>query len=614
MSFWKNDEDPPVKQTQVAISSTNGLSYQGGQRVDFTIPSNIELFDGRSCYINMDVDLAFPAGAVPTRLQLDSTLGGQSLIKNIRIYENGGSGKLLEEISDYNTKVSVQYSYDTDESLRNIRAMQEGCLTHTPDNRGTLGTSRSNLINTKYNPYYKAKTAAVENVDFDDTDLLTTKVCLPIHSGIFSDSIQAFPNFLFQNGLRIELDLEVPERVIKQLDSVNRNRRVAQNPVFYGADTAGADWTNTNMQTQTLLFNNQNNMTEVGNCPFVVGEHINFCQIDDQTIISNIQDNAGPNPFEHPIIASIDTVASAAPHAGLTLVRLNLDKPYRNPVGGGVSVSVTGAGLGPAVANNFVAYSTAIDNGTPNIAQITSYNATFTVSNCELVVQSLQLDGSEKNKMLSNMREGGAMELDLLSCTNYKHSLASTNRQATINLPLSNTRAKSMLVVPTDSGTYNSAQLIGGLTTYVEEQGIAGAGNLVADVILQSNRTGYTGIIDYLTSYQWNIDDKLTPSRPVSVAKINQGRSISAQQITELDKALNQARIVPRSFHHFNRNFVIGRGYAASDGVADLRNRTNQLQLSYNETVAPTKEKLLNCFVFHIRRVVVKGDNVDVLL
>ena len=25
MSFWRNDEDPPVKQTQVAITSTNGL-------------------------------------------------------------------------------------------------------------------------------------------------------------------------------------------------------------------------------------------------------------------------------------------------------------------------------------------------------------------------------------------------------------------------------------------------------------------------------------------------------------------------------------------------------------------------------------------------------------
>ena len=157
MSFWRNDEDPPVKQTQVAISSTNGLSYQGGQRIDFKIPNNIELFDGRNCYVNLDVKLSFPAGAVPTRLQLDSTLGGQSLIKNIRIFENGGSGKLLEEISDYNTKVSVQYSYNTDESLRNIRALQEGCLTHTPDNRGTLGTSRSNLINTKYNPYYKSK-------------------------------------------------------------------------------------------------------------------------------------------------------------------------------------------------------------------------------------------------------------------------------------------------------------------------------------------------------------------------------------------------------------------------------------------------------------------------
>jgi hypothetical protein len=135
---------------------------------------------------------------------------------------------------------------------------------------------------------------------------------------------------------------------------------------------------------------------------------------------------------------------------------------------------------------------------------------------------------------------------------------------------------------------------------------------------LQSCRTGLVGVIDNLTSYQWVIDDKLTPSRPVVVSKINGGKSISAQHLIELEKGLNQSRIVARSFCDYNRNFVISRGYAINNGVANLNNKTNQLQLLYNEsTVAgvdepPLHNKLLMCFVYHLRRISIKGDSVTV--
>ena len=65
----------------------------------------------------------------------------------------------------------------------------------------------------------------------------------------------------------------------------------------------------------------------------------------------------------------------------------------------------------------------------------------------------------------------------------------------------------------------------------------------------------------------------------------------------ELDKFLNQSRIVPRSFQEYNRNFVIPRSYVLQDGVMDLRNMTNQLQLVYNESTAPTVNKMLMCFM-----------------
>ena len=610
MSYWNNGEEPPVKQTQTSIPSSNGLSYSGGQRIDLHIPPTIELFDGRASYLQFDVKLFFPtlpnpADLYPTRLQLDPKLGGQSLIKNIRIYENGGSGKLLEEISEYYSKVGVQYSYDTDDSLKNMRALKEGCLTHTPDNRGTLGTSISNLINTKYNPYHAPKTAdpSPPNEFFTENDLLNVKCCIPLHTGIFADTLQAFPNFLFENGLRVEIDLVEGSQVIKQLDSVNRWRRLAQNPVFWGINVNGDDWTANNTATDEIWLDTDNNMTSVGNCPFVVGERIGICDITDATNVANFQHQLAPNDDAYPVINQIETDQQ--------YVKITLDQQYRNPAG---SIDVTG-GANPANRRTFVLYSTTIDTEIPAVFDaLPSWDANFEVSNVELVLQNLELEPAQKSKMMTELREGGAMEFDCLSATNYKHSLVASNRQATINLPISNTRAKAMIVVPTDSTRYTSAQLIGGIGTYIEEQEDGDNPNQIFDYQLNSISSGYSGIIDNLTEYQFNIDDRLTPSRPVSVKKANLGRGVEAQHLNELDKALNVSRITPNSFADFNRNFIIGRAYALGDGVSNLQNRTNQLQLSYNEVTPPSKDKMLNCFVFHIRRIVVKNNNVDVLL
>ena len=203
------------------------------------------------------------------------------------------------------------------------------------------------------------------------------------------------------------------------------------------------------------------------------------------------------------------------------------------------------------------------------------------------------------------------MALDIMSCTNYKHSLLKENRQATINLPLSNTRAQSVIVVPTDAGVYSSAQLLGAIGPYIEEEKQT---RDVFDVMLRSNRSGLVGCIDGATEYIMNIDDELTPSRPVSVAKANKGLSISAQHLAELDKSLNQGGIVPRSFSEYNRNFCFGRAYSSGNGVMDLRNSTNQIQLSYNETTAPTVNKLLMCLVFHMRKIVVSQNSISVQL
>jgi len=608
-SYWRNDEKIKVSQTQVSIPSTNGRSYTGtagqsGRRVDFEIPPTVKFMDGKNSYLQFDVKVALPAGADPTRIHLDPFIGGQSVIKNLRIY-SGNRAVLLEEITEYNSKVQIQYSYDADDSMRKMRALKEGCLIDTVENRGTLGTSVSNNIDTRTNPYYKPVGTVPAARDWGTADdFLTAKLSLPIHAGLFADGGDKIFPVMLTNGLFIEVDLEDPARFLKQLDSVNRHRRMKQNPVFHGINAAGGALTIANATNRdTIFLAKSNNMISVENCPFVKGERIGIC--------------SATNPDSECALTTTDAGGQAYPKiTDITLdggyVKLTLEEFQNSDTGDGVA----------ATSNNFIVFSASIDkfrtqnddNTTVLIAKQTSYAATVQFSNMDMVIQQVGVDPRYEAGMMKKMRDGGSIEIDIPSVTNYKHSLLSSNRNATVNMQVSNTRAKSMIVMPSDAKVLDSADLIGGLPAcYAEEV-------TTMDGRLHSIRSGQVGIIDRLTQYQLLVDDKLVPSRPIVVSKINRGVSIAAQPLIELEKALTQAGIVPRSFVDYNRNFLIGRAYALNDGVANLNNKTNQLQLLFNEKdaagvdLAPTHNKLLYCFMFHLRRISIKGDSVMVTL
>ncbi len=608
-SYWRNDDKIKVSQTQVSVPSTNGLSYAGtagqsGRRVDFEIPSSVKFLDGKNSYLQFDVKVAAPAGGVPTRLHLDPFIGGQSVVKNIRIY-SGNRAVLIEEISDYNAKVQMQYSYDQDDSMRKLRALKEGSLISTVENRGTLGTSVSNNIDLSSNPYYKPVGTVPAGRDWGTADdFLTAKLSLPIHTGMFADGGNKIFPVLMTDGLFIEIDLEDPARYLKQLDSVNRHRRMKQNPIFHGVDKDGLALNINNATNRTEIFLGlQNNMKGVENCPFVKGERIGICKNDNpRTECALTVTSIGGQGY--PKITDIEVESGK--------VKITCEQFQNSDTGTGVE----------ATSNNFILFSAAIDTDRRQVADeanvlvaaTTSYPATTVISNAQIVCQQVGLDPQYEAGMMKRMRDGGSIEIDIPSVTNYKHSLLKTNRNATINLQVSNTRAKSMIIMPTDANTLTVADTMGGAKNAYEEE----TGSM--DGRLHSIRSGQVGIIDRLTSYQMVVDDKLVPSRPIVVSKINKGKSIAAQPLVELEKSLNAASITPRSFVDYNRNFLIGRAYALNDGVANLNNKSNQLQLFYGETDAagvdkpPAHDKLLFCYLFHIRRISIKGDSVTVTL
>jgi len=583
MSFWTSEEKIAIGQTKVSIPSENGLSYSAGQKIDITIPREIQFFQPKESYLSLDVEISLPSGRKPTRLSLDEYIGGQVLIKDIRVYTQGGT--LLEEIQGYNTAVSVMYDYDSNENIRNKRAMTEGTTSATSFYRGTDGGTQSDNVNHINSPYYVGVENATYSDPFDDDDYKKAKLLLPLHTGIFQND-KIFPNSM---GLRLEIVLEDNNIVFRQLDSVNKNNKLSLNPKFHSLNgsTAPSEWTS-GSDSNVFYVARDNQNIGVDNFPFVVGEAIKF--VNDTTA------NLSYNNASNMVIDTVEVIGTADDNKGL--IRVTLDDTYTN---NGSTVFPLDSASGECYI-----YSANFDNGS-SVGAL-SYNPTFTVSNVELIVQKLEMPDGYKNQMNQMMREGGSMVYDFLSYSNYRQTILASDTVANINLPLNFSRAKSILCVPTDSTVRTTAKVLSCEDAYEYN-------NESTDISSNANTRGsLVGIWDNLQNYQFNYNNRLQPSRKISCAKISAKDSIDQQPLVELEKALVQAGIQPRSFRAFQRNAVIGRALALQDGVYDCRGKSFSLQLEYTGSESPDFPKLFNNYVFHLRRLNITADGISVEL
>ena len=584
--YWSADDSMKVGETKVSIPSENGLEYDPSQKVQFFIPPTTKFMDGRETYLEFNVKLSLPSGGVPTRLQLDKC--SSTLIKNIRVYD-GTRGNLIEEISNYDSYVAVKYDYEKDASIENLRALREGCLVQTTDNRSDSGTTKNGLMNTTTNPYFK-RTSGNQNASLSDADFVTAKVCIPLHTGVFANSQTIFPLMLTQ-GLYMEIDLNEAENVIKQLDSVLRDRRTPANPFFHSINGSSTPNTWENGDDYDTFYvdtdNNLDGSDRVARFPFVVGETFKFCHNDNNGSSSGFTTTATINEIN----------LSTAANGGAGLIQIVLDSAVENN--------------GSDIGQDYVMYSTAV-------AEKSSYDASYKLSNVNLVVSQVHLDPAYENGMISKVREGGAIEFDIMSLTNYKHSILSSDRQTNMQIFANNSRAKSLLIVPQDNTVYTSAEKISGSGTYVIKGSNFSNTNEAtkddADTCLASNRSAYTGIIDDLSSIQYVIDGKRVPSREISTKKLATTNSLDAFHLYELEKCLDSAGITPKSFSAFMDNFVFGRSFSASaqNGAMDLRGRDLSVVLKYLNTTAPTKNKLFNSYIFHLRKLIIRDGSLEV--
>ena len=597
MSYWSSDDIVKVDETAVSIPAEQGLSYTVGatsRRVSFEIPKSVKFLSGKDSYLEWDMEINHPAVVADvgkTRLQLDPA-GGGMMCQNIRIYT--ADRVLLEEINEYNQLVAVRGDYDTDASRRGSRSLMEGGTVFNQQGGSTLGGSQGLYTDLHTNPWFKKISSAGPKTGYDvDTMSNVVHCCVPIHSGIFSGSI--YPNML--TGLYMEIDLMPAARIVKQLDSVVRNRRRNNNPVIHTLQLDNATEVVTlaaggGVRTiDAIFFDFNNNMDTLDNFPFVVGECVNFAP---RTVAAgadaNINGNGAPG-YAPATIARIEMASTLAAPA-VNRVKVTFVNTIDNLAAGG--------GRGASIGNGAAGVNEASVMFSVGVQEAASFPVTYTVKNLNLIAHQVGLDPAYEAGMLQKARSGGSIEFDIHSYTNYKNSLLASERQGTFLIHASNARAKAALIVPTDSTPYTEPQLVSSSTTYeVTSDGM--------DVVLNSARPGIAGCCDFLSSVQFQLDGKLVPSRPVSTKKIATRESIDAFHLFELEKTLDNSGITPHSFKAFMENFLIGRGFAVNNGVMDLRDKDFSVILDYSDQNAPTKPKMFSTFVHHIRRLEIKS-------
>jgi len=624
MSYWRSDNVVHIGEEQVEIPAERGLQYVVGEvsrKVVFKIPQSIGIFSGKDSYLSWDMKILNTNavvtqnvyGAGRTRLQLDPA-GGGMMVQNMRLMNNG---VVIEEINEYNQLVALKHDYDRDQALLQIKAKTEGGTIYNPATQGTLGSSKSEMADLHTNPWFKKPTAVAKTANYDaDADANLVKCCVPLLGGVFSGG--AFPLLLLENGLTIELDLAPAPRIVRQLDSVVRNRRRTLNPVFAGCDVLGGangldggTWTNTNgvalvagpgqREVREVFCTLDNSQLSLDRVPFVVGERIGFAKINDTAktdgttnvvqLSSTDGGGPGPNVMAGPVISAINTQVIG----GVTHIRLTLAADTFN--------TMTTAAGGDDIDNTFCVCSLAAETGLANTS--VSYPVSYQVDNLNLVVHKLELEQAQVQSMLSQARDGSAIEFDIMSLTNYKNSLLPSERQASFLINAKNSRAKSILTLPTDSSVYSSGNRISSATTYeATRNGM--------DTLLNSERSGISGCCDFLTEYQFQISGVNVPSRPVSTRKIATRNSIDGFYLFELEKGLANGGIDPRSFAKFLENFCIARSFGTFSGAQDLRNEDLTIVLRYGETTAPTKAKMFSSFVHHVRRIRMVGGFVEI--
>ena len=215
--------------------------------------------------------------------------------------------------------------------------------------------------------------------------------------------------------------------------------------------------------------------------------------------------------------------------------------------------------------------------------------ANFKMTNVEMICSTVQAGGKTISGLMNQMTNGGGIRIDYPSYNLYRQNLQAGIPRSELLIPATEQRAMSIVSEPmrsTDELFQDTLQPVG----------------------------------DNCDSYIWNIANRLTPNRRVSVERVMATSSLQELKwdsihLHETEKAIGRCDIVPRNLCENARLAVWSRELAKSGHSFNCNDNEIRLNVEYRSNtplVDNIINKLVDTWLYHIRTVTITPNSVAV--
>tara|TARA_R110002167_G_scaffold104110_2_gene268618 strand:- start:2150 stop:3814 length:1665 start_codon:yes stop_codon:yes gene_type:complete len=551
--FKANQPNAYIPSKSVSIKPEVVSDVGQNDQIRISIPSFVGFIDPNQTYLKFNLT----HNNVKGQLVPDPNAGGgHAVIRNI-LYRDGNNQATLEYNEDYNANYSLLKHYTETPSTIHKRELFNGVQNSNGDtpNQKTL--------------YYAQKSDPEAGKTATDPDTVVRSsnkptVMLPLNSGIWTQG-NVLP-VSAMNGLRIVIDTEDINRSHRYLDLTGElsERNNADGQVLLKtAKAVGDDKRTDGLASCALKLTAENN-------PFEIGDRLYIVDADGTSNEEILGDVVGFSETAGDLVVSYE------------------------------SDRVFGAGLAVIHAvDSLVFYKVADRQVARNVFNRSDSGRdarsgrvlapTYTLSDIELIVQSVQPPPSYVAGILKASASEKGVAMDIMTYELYRHNQANKLGLSQIQIPTLMKRAKSLFCQPLPTS----------------DAVARGLGN-----------SSLTGIVDSVKSYEWVWGTNHYPSRLVPLERYSQNvaggkeHRNEALHTSELQKAIVNVNLPVRNLQQIAKHFCIARGLTKYGQIMDLSTSTLSLRVDYS--AGASEDKLFNNYIYGLKRIVINKDGVSV--
>lgn len=527
----------PEAQVPYGDNQSDNVSKQ----MKFLVPQYLGYINPQQTFLKFDLRMTGRGMLKP-----DERCGAHSLIENIRI-QDGTSSATLEEIQNYNMLIAQKHSFTFNESISNKREDYEGQNRSTDHSKQLFHDTPSDW---NANPVTTNPTKR------------TVECMLPLDTGILSSN-KIFPVVATQ-GLRLTLDLDNVRNACVINGSADNDAGTTERNAGMLAD-GSSQTTNAHFALKVEI------NTGLTKAAADSASNVDIRQpADAPNLRGAIRANAGnsSNPF---MVGDLlyASLADGTGEKSLGIIQ-SLDKDGD----GDLRVSMVqnrtvGTALGttyPVDSRIYVKVSDRLrvmtssdyaDIPTPN--QLFNEALGYRMENVEMVVNQVIPPVEYTNNIMKAIQSSNGLTLDYRTFNTYRHQLSSLNGATDQLIPSTQTKAYSILSVPT--GRSNARTL---------------------------TCSAWRGEFNGSQNYQYIHNGHLIPNRTVDLSRLsNTGASVGQVYLNELEKSLVNCGLVVRNLYDIANNFFIARGFSKYGQVYNLTQGDLNLRVQYEGATIP---------------------------